>query len=222
MNHDIILSLYEILNEESSYLDRANEFVGEMRRDGTHAPDNEVKKEQTEDEDEYEIVKDDQPEAKKSSDEDDDLTYFDKKVKSEDEAPTSINLAEADNLNLFIKLVNQLRASNSLKDKEVYIEVEKYFSRLTQDEKRVLHIFVKGLIQITSPGLGVSGDAAYTPSMFYMTFKKGSATSEKKRSIKRKQQSKEDAEKMSMSPIKIGESRQNKSRELSILKENDD
>lgn len=222
MNHDIILSLYEILNEESSYLDRANEFVGEMRRDGTHAPDNEVKKEQTEDEDEYEIVKDDQPEAKKSSDEDDDLTYFDKKVKSEDESPTSINLAEADNLNLFIKLVNQLRASNSLKDKEVYIEVEKYFSRLTQDEKRVLHIFVKGLIQITSPGLGVSGDAAYTPSMFYMTFKKGSATSEKKRSIKRKQQSKEDAEKMSMSPIKIGESRQNKSRELSILKENDD
>lgn len=222
MNHDVILSLYEILNEESSYLNRANEFVGEMRRDGTHAPDNEAKKEQTEDEDEYEVVKDDKPESKESSDEDDDLTYFDKKVKSEDESPTSINLVEADNLNLFIKLVNQLRASNSLKDKEVYMQVEKYFSRLTQDEKRVLHIFVKGLIQITSPGLGVSGDAAYTPSMFYMTFKKGSATSEKKRSIKRKQQSKEDAEKMSMSPIKIGENRQNKSRELSILKENDD
>ena len=125
-------------------------------------------------------------------------------------------------MNKFIRLVNQVRASSSLKDKEVYIEVEKYFNRLTTEEKRVLHIFIKGLIQVTSPGLDVDGSAAYIPSMFYYTFKKGSATSEKKKSIERKQKSKEQAKEDSMSPIKIGESKQDKSREKRIILENDD
>ena len=51
MNHDIILSLYELLNEDTSYINRADDFVGEMRRSGTHAADNVVVDEQNEDED---------------------------------------------------------------------------------------------------------------------------------------------------------------------------
>lgn len=215
MNHDVLLSLYQILNESDDYQERADEFVAEMRREGNHSEDN--KDEISEKEEEAEF--DDEPEEEEEGD---DLTYFDKKVKSEDESPTAINLADADDLNKFIRLVNQVRASSSLKDKEVYIEVEKYFNRLTTEEKRVLHIFIKGLIQVTSPGLDVDGSAAYIPSMFYYTFKKGSATSEKKKSIERKQKSKEQAKEDSMSPIKIGESKQDKSREKRIILENDD
>lgn len=214
MNHDVLLSLYQILNESDDYQERADEFVAEMRREGNHSEDN--KDEISEKEEEAEF--DDEEEEEEG----DDLTYFDKKVKSEDESPTAINLADADDLNKFIRLVNQVRASSSLKDKEVYIEVEKYFNRLTTEEKRVLHIFIKGLIQVTSPGLDVDGSAAYIPSMFYYTFKKGSATSEKKKSIERKQKSKEQAKEDSMSPIKIGESKQDKSREKRIILENDD
>ena len=214
MNHDVLLSLYQILNESDDYQERADEFVAEMRREGNHSEDN--KDEISEKEEEAEFDEEEEEE------EGDDLTYFDKKVKSEDESPTAINLADADDLNKFIRLVNQVRASSSLKDKEVYIEVEKYFNRLTTEEKRVLHIFIKGLIQVTSPGLDVDGSAAYIPSMFYYTFKKGSATSEKKKSIERKQKSKEQAKEDSMSPIKIGESKQDKSREKRIILENDD
>tara|TARA_B100001094_G_C18158599_1_gene787965 strand:- start:204 stop:851 length:648 start_codon:yes stop_codon:yes gene_type:complete len=215
MNHDVLLSLYQILNE-SDYQERADEFVAEMRREGNHSEDN--KDEISEKEEEVEFDEEDEEETQ----DDDDLTYFDKKVKSEDESPTAINLSDADDLNKFIRLVNQVRASSSLKDKDVYVEVEKYFNRLTIEEKRVLHIFVKGLIQVTSPGLDVDGSAAYIPSMFYYTFKKGSATSEKKKSIERKQKSKEQAKEDSMSPIKIGESKQDKSREKRIILENDD
>jgi|11BtaG_2_1085332.scaffolds.fasta_scaffold00013_102 hypothetical protein len=215
MNHDVLLSLYQILNE-SDYQERADEFVAEMRREGNHSEDN--KDEISEKEEEVEFDEEDEEETQ----DDDDLTYFDKKVKSEDESPTAINLSDADDLNKFIRLVNQVRASSSLKDKDVYVEVEKYFNRLTIEEKRVLHIFVKGLIQVTSPGLDVDGSAAYIPSMFYYTFKKGSATSEKKKSIERKQKSKEQAKEDSMSPIKIGESKQDKSREKRIILENND
>ena len=214
MNHDVLLSLYQILNESDDYQERADEFVAEMRREGNHSEDN--KDEISEKEEEAEFDEEEEEE------EGDDLTYFDKKVKSEDESPTAINLADAGDLNKFIRLVNQVRASSSLKDKEVYIEVEKYFNRLTTEEKRVLHIFIKGLIQVTSPGLDVDGSAAYIPSMFYYTFKKSSATSEKKKSIERKQKSKEQAKEDSMSPIKIGESKQDKSREKRIILENDD
>lgn len=217
MNHDVLLSLYQILNESDDYQERADEFVAEMRREGNHSEDN--KDEISEKEEEVEFDEEDEEETQ---DDDDDLTYFDKKVKREDESPTAINLADADDLNKFIRLVNQVRASSSLKDKDVYVEVEKYFNRLTTEEKRVLHIFVKGLIQVTSPGLDVDGSAAYIPSMFYYTFKKGSATSEKKKSIERKQKSKEQAKEDSMSPIKIGESKQDKSREKRIILENDD
>lgn len=218
MNHDVLLSLCEILNESDAYQERADDFVAEMRREGNHSKDNKDEISEKEEEVEFE----EEEEAEPDEEADDDLTYFDKKVKSEDESPTAINLSDADDLNKFIRLVNQVRASSSLKDKDVYIEVEKYFNRLTVEEKRVLHIFIKGLIQITSPGLDVDGSAAYIPSMFYYTFKKGSATSEKKKSIEKMQKSKEQAKEKNMSPIKIGESRQNTSKEKQILTENDD
>ena len=123
----------------------------------------------------------------------------DEKVKTPDESPSTINLADALKFEELIDILNQFRAAHSFTDKEVYGRLKAYFQKLEDSEKKVLHIFIKGLIQTTM--LKVDGASAYAPSdlMFNIT-KTGSASSEKRRSQARKIDAKEKA-KTSDAPI---------------------
>lgn len=140
----------------------------------------------------------------------------DERVETPDESPSTINLADALSLENHIDCFNQFRGSPSLKNKKVYSGLSDYFSKLTAEEKKVLYVFIKGLIQITM--LNVPGKTAYAPSdLMFKIEKTGVVSSEKKRSMKNKI----DAKKSSGdTPIKIGESKQNKSELLSIVKNN--
>ena len=109
----------------------------------------------------------------------------DQKVKTGDESPSTINLADAQSFEKLIDVLNQFRAAHSFTDEAVSSRLRDYFDSLEREEKEVLHVFIKGLVQITV--LDVDGKDAYTPDklMFNIT-KTGAASSEKKKSMKRK------------------------------------
>jgi len=118
----------------------------------------------------------------KDSDKDSD---GDEKIETPDESPSTINLADASNFENLIDTLNQFRAAHSFTDDAVSSRLKDYFNSLEREEKEVLHILIKGLIQITV--LDVSGKDAYTPSkLMFKINKTGYASSERKKSIKRK------------------------------------
>jgi hypothetical protein len=227
MNFDIISQLSEILESDTktwqSAKNNADEFVINSRIRGTHQKD--LKKAVKEDEDE---VKDEDEglfsnvkKSLKNKEEEENLEVSeipeDEKIETPDESPSTINLSDGLDFTKLIKILNQFRSSRSLTDKEVYNELYKYFKKLTDAEKSILHVLLKGLVQITL--LDVDGSAAYAPSdLKFSITKKGSASSEKIKSIKRKQKSKEDAEEMSSTPIKIGDVVQEKKEIFNTLR----
>lgn len=155
------------------------------------------------------IVKSSKADLEKSEKEDDQSQKEDRpseKVETPDESPSTINLADAMSFEGLIDILNQFRAAHSFTDKEVYNRLKDYFEKLEDAEKKVLHIFIKGLIQTTM--LNVDGKSAYAPSdlMFNIT-KTGSASSEKRRSQARKIDAQEKAKKQdSTSIITVGPS----------------
>ena len=107
------------------------------------------------------------------------------KVKTPDESPSTINLADAQSFEKLIDILNQFRAAHSFTDEEVSSRLSDYFDSLEREEKEVLHVLIKGLVQITV--LDVSGKEAYTPSkLMFRINKTGAASSERKKSIERK------------------------------------
>lgn len=140
-------------------------------------------------------------------------------VETPDESPSTINLADASSFENLIEILNQFRAAHSFTDKKVYSQLKLYFQKLTEDEKKVLHVFIKGLIQVTM--LNVSGKSAYSPSDLTFSIKKtGSVSSEKKKSMKKRIEAKKDSAQSDNSPIKIGESKQSKEDFLKIVYSN--
>jgi len=140
-------------------------------------------------------------------------------VETPDESPSTINLADASSFENLIEILNQFRAAHSFTDKKVYSQLKLYFQKLTEDEKKVLHVFIKGLIQVTM--LNVSGKSAYSPKDLTFNIKKtGAVSSEKKKSMKKKIEAKKDSQQNDNSPIKIGESKQNKEDFLRIVYSN--
>ncbi len=219
MNLDIISKLEKILNEDSSQWetaqDTANEFIASTRARGAHHKDN-IKGKVKEDSETSITQK-----AKRDLEDktDDEVEDNDDKVETPDESPSTINLSDAKEFKNLVKVLNQFRASRSLSDKEVKVELEEYFNKLTTYEKDILHVFIKGLVQVTL--LDVDGKSAYSPSdLKFQIDKKGSATSEKLKSIARKQKSKEDAEKLSNAPISIGPDAQVKTEVYNIFRKN--
>ena len=70
-------------------------------------------------------------------------------------------------------------------DKKIYTGLKNYFNKLEDAEKKVLHVFIKGLIQVTM--LNVDGKTAYSPSdLMFSIAKTGKASSEKKKSMERR------------------------------------
>lgn len=204
--YDIIQKFEKLLNE-TGVAERSREFIRNSRRDGIRAEDLEEKEEKTNEEDQDEVV-----------DEESD----DEEVDTPDESPSTINLADASDYKKLKKNINKFRASHSLSDEEVNEELETYFNRLSDEEKKILHVFITGLTQVTL--LDVSGKTAYIPAdMKFKITKDGAASSEKIKSKARAQKLKDDkeVEDATNTPIKIGESlRQNKNDILKIVKEN--
>ena len=138
----------------------------------------------------------------------------------------------------FIKQRYKFRAAHSFTEGQINEELKRYFDRLSDSEKKCMHVFFKALIQITL--VEIKGKAAYVPSDLGISVSKNSSTnSEKKDSKKLKhkidseiadsedidisQNSREKLQKKSKqddfnSPIKIGEAKQDKSDIIKLLK----
>lgn len=203
-----VISKFEKILEEAEWSKQRDEFISDMRSNGLHAEDNKKEKVSNEEEDPLEKNDDDEEESEK--------------VETPDESPSTIDLADAKDFDKLKDNLNQFRASHSLSDSEVSEELRKYFDRLSSEEKRILHVFIKGLTQVTL--LDVSGKTAYIPSdLKFKVTKGGSATSEKLKSKARAQKlkKKKDIEDATNTPIVIGnESIQEKRNIMRIVKEN--
>jgi len=148
-------------------------------------------------------------------------------IETPDESPSTLKLADALDYKKFVDDLNKFRAAHSFDDEEISVELKDFFEKLEDDEKKVFHIILKGLIQVTL--MGVDGKTARTPSELKFSIKKtGSVSSEKRRSMKRKidiskelnDKGVEDKKVDTNTPIKIGESIQEKLSIIKVLNEN--
>jgi len=148
-------------------------------------------------------------------------------VETPDESPSTLKLADALDYKKFVDDLNKFRAAHSFDDEEISVELKDFFEKLEDDEKKVFHIILKGLTQVTL--MGVDGKTARTPSELKFSINKtGSVSSEKKRSMRRKIETSKELNDKGISdkkvdtntPIKIGESYQVKSEIYKVLKEN--
>lgn len=154
---------------------------------------------------------------------DDDSSEEDEEDETPDESPSTINLKDALIYEKFVDCLNQFRAAHSFNSDDIKEELTNYFDKLSNDEKKVLHIFIKGLIQVTM--MDVKGKVAYSPSdLRYEVKKTGNVESEKIRSKKRAQDAGKEFDEKEINapvdvdkPIKIGEAVQDKSKILKII-----
>lgn len=138
----------------------------------------------------------------------------------EKEEPTSVNLADASNFEVFKDNLNLTRSGHSYDSDPVKTELKNYFDSLTKEEKQVLHVLIKGLIHVTL--MDVKGKSAKTPSDFSLKITKAGITSkEKKKSLDKRISAEKQGKKVdNNTPIKIGENFQNKSSILKVIKRN--
>ena len=154
----------------------------------------------------------------------DDEEVENEEVEEEREEPTSVNLSDAVSYEKLVDDLNMFRAAHSFSDKSISKELQEYFSSLTKEEKQVLHVLIKGLIHVTL--MDVKGKSAKTPSDFSLNITKSGATSkEKKKSLNKRIDAEKEGKKVDnntpiKTPIKIGESFQNKSEILRVLRRN--
>ena len=123
-------------------------------------------------------------------------------VPTPDESPSTINLSDALSFENLIEILNQFRAAHSFTDKKIYAGLKNYFNKLEDSEKKVLHVFIKGLIQVTM--LNVDGRTAYSPSdLMFSIAKTGKASSEKKKSQQTAQKASAESKSSSKSTMPI-------------------
>ena len=217
MRYEILKNLGIILEEIDQEEKRKNDFIINARINDYHAEDSsETVKSEADDDDDNDDQANDDRKNSESEPQDEELS-------TPDESPSTINLADALDYNNLKEDLNLFRASRSLSDKEVDEELYKYFNRLTDSEKKILHVFIKGLTQVTL--LKVSGKTAYIPTdLKFNVSKKGVASSEKIKSKQRIQSLEKDkAEDAANMPIKIGENIDlAKQKIINLVKENNE
>lgn len=213
-NYDLFKLIESALSEDEEKYDSgpAENFVDDAKRGGYHVdPKNKKKKTLNQSkpkEEDFDIIEDD---------EDEDENKEDIEEKPE---PTTVNLSDAISYEKLVDDLNMFRAAHSFSDKKISTELTDYFNSLSREEKQVLHILIKGLIHVTL--MDVKGKSAKTPSDFNITITKTGATSnEKKKSLDKRIEVEKSGKKVdNNTPIKIGESRQNKSSILRALNAN--
>ena len=221
MNQKVYTMLEEILSEGdwNEAQEEANEFIRHMRRSGAHAADNPLNDKLEEDDEPKEDDDSSEDSSSEKEEETEDSDDEEEEVETKQDLQKIINLGDARDFEKLVDLLNRFRASKSLTDEDVNKELSSYFERLVDAEKDTLYVLIKGLVQITQQD--VSGKAANTPAdMMFNISKSGAVSSEKAKSMLKKQKSKEEAEKSSLTPIKIGESIQEKKDIIAIVKSN--
>jgi hypothetical protein len=139
----------------------------------------------------------------------------------DDSPPIAINIVDSFTFKKLIDALNMFRASHSLTDTEIMVELENYYDRLDKREKSILYVFIKGLTQVTS--FDAKGKSANIPTDFGLKVeKKGSTSSEKIKSKKRKIKASIESDDVdNMSPIIVGEGNQQKKEFIyKVLQEN--
>ncbi len=219
-NFDLFSLVENLINEEdvtgSEAVPDEDKFKKVSKKIGTKAKEN---------------SKDKVNSKEKSKKEEEDPELVDKEdeeeVETPDESPSTLKLADALDYKKFVDDLNKFRAAHSFDDPEISKELEDYFQKLEDDEKKVFHVMLKGLIQVTL--MGVDGKTARSPSeLKFKINKTGNVSSEKKRSMQRKIDISKDLNDKGIkdkkvdtnTPIKIGESYQNKLDIIRVLTEN--
>ena len=228
-NYDLFSLVESLINEEdvtdSSDAPDENAFDKESRKIGIKAKEKKSKnkKNKVNSKEKSKKEEEDPNLVDKEQEEEDDK----EEVETPDESPSTLKLGDALDYKSFVDDLNKFRAAHSFDDPEISEELKNYFQKLEDDEKKVFYVMLKGLIQVTL--MGVDGKVARTPSeLKYKINKTGNVSSEKKRSMKRKIElskdlnDKGDDKKVvdTNTPIKIGESYQNKSDILRVITEN--
>ena len=221
-NYDLFSLLESVLDEDQEVRynrDSADKFVKDAESGGYHqkpakTKKNKINQSKPKDED-FDIIDDEESEHEESKE----------NVEEEKPEPTSVNLSDAVSYEKFIDDLNMFRAAHSFSDKSISTELQAYFDSLTKEEKQVMHILIKGLIHVTM--MDVKGKSAKTPSDFNISVKKTGATNKEKQNSLNKRISAEKSGKkvdnntpISVSPIKIGESKQNKIEILKVIRSN--
>ena len=213
-----ILKIFEDLINESDVTSKEKELqdsmVGNLEPYKTKKKKkSNINQDKNEEDNELEKEKEEDLEDVEKDQDDDD---FDE---DSDEAPGTIHLEDALNYSKLRSVLNKFRASHSLKDPDIKEELEQYYSRLSKNEKMALYVFVKGLVQITGDLEADGGNANIPPDFGLEITKPNSSSREKKKSKEKKLKSKEKS-KDDMSPIKVGESVQDKRKVYKVLLEN--
>lgn len=222
-DYDLITLIETALSEDtetplSGERSRSAKFVADSKDAGTHQrtkgkkanSKKRINQAAKKDED-FDIIEDEEEEETEESVE-------------EKPEPTTVNLGDAIIYEKFVDDLNMFRAAHSFSDKEIAAELRAYFDGLTREEKQVLHVLIKGLIHVTM--MDVKGKSAKTPSDFSLDVKKTGATSrEKQKSLNKKIELEKKGKKVDnntpiKTPIKIGESKQNKNDVLRVLNSN--
>ncbi len=233
----------QLLNEKSEVevsfnADDADDFIKASVAQGTHTTQTKSKSKKSKKDKLNQTKKETDEEELDDSDleDDDGSKQEDDDSDAEDEKDYKVNLVDAVDFEKLIPLLNKFRAAHSFSDGKINDELKTYFKRLSDSEKKALHVFIKALIQITL--VDVKGKAAYTPEDLGISIiKKSSTRSEKDSSKKLKDKLKDeydDSEDEKIrdklqsktnskdedfnSPIKIGEVKQNKEDIFKLLK----
>ena len=218
-SYDILKIFEKLINEGDSTSDEQQQQDATTKGLSKYKAKNKKKKKkninQNKNEEDNELEKDNEEDLEDSEtipdDEDND--------EDSDEAPGTIHLEDALNYSKLRSVLNKFRASHSLKDPDIKEELEQYYSRLSKNEKMALYVFIKGLVQITGDLEADGGNANIPPDFGLAITKPNSSSREKKKSKEKKLKSKEKS-KDDMSPIKVGESVQDKRKVYKVLLEN--
>lgn len=243
--NDIFLEIENLILESESkdasgieagheYLKSAQEKLTQIKKDGLHKKKS-SKSDSSKRADKDKISgsknkfkKEEEEETKEKPDSSEELDKeFGKEDEDEEEERDLLDLGKSSKYSKLIDLLNQFRSAKSFTGSDVAPELKKWFNRLSSPEKKILHLFVKGLIQVTISG--ELGDEATVPSELGFKVVDNKISKEKKKRIEDKMADDSDDiedsddEKESQDsgelPVKI-ESVQNKSDILEVIKRN--
>lgn len=210
------------------YLKSAQEKINQIKKDGFHKKKSD-KKEKRSDKDKIsgsknKFKKEEEEETKEKPDVADELDKEFDKESEEDEEKEELDLGQSSKYSKLIDMLNQFRSAKSFTGDDVAPHLKTWFERLSKSEKKILHLFVKGLIQVTISG--ETGEDATVPSELGFKVVDNKISKEKKKRIEDKMQDdseevddKKEKEDEIEPPVKI-ESVQNKKTILEAFKRN--
>ena len=210
MNYDILNKLESILNETwEESKERADDFIKDSKKRGTYHKD--VINDQVNEEDENSR----EEELNLESDEEE---VIDKDLDDKQEKFLNVDLSKANSVDHWKSMMKDFKSTHGVDSDKVANDLEKYHSNLSEEERQIFLIIFTGLIQIGSTD--IDGSVVERPSDRGLKIEKaGAASIEKRKSMNRAKISKKEAEKSS-SPIKVGESIQEKKEIFEVLRKN--